>query len=27
MGPSKLTKSQYLGIQIITEQDFIDKIN
>ena len=27
MGPSKLTKAQDLGIQIITEQDFIDKIN
>ena len=26
MGPSKLTKAQDLGIQIITEQDFIDKI-
>ncbi|WP_298781008.1 NAD-dependent DNA ligase LigA [uncultured Polaribacter sp.] len=26
MGPSKLTKAQDLGIQIISEQDFIDKI-
>ncbi|SDR80414.1 DNA ligase (NAD+) [Polaribacter sp. KT25b] len=27
MGPSKLTKAQDLGIAIISEQDFIDKIN
>jgi DNA ligase (NAD+) len=27
MGPSKLTKAQDLGIKIISEQDFIDKIN
>ncbi|WP_299017874.1 NAD-dependent DNA ligase LigA [uncultured Polaribacter sp.] len=27
MGPSKLTKAQDLGISIISEQDFIDKIN
>jgi DNA ligase (NAD+) len=27
MGPSKLTKAQELGIAIITEQNFIDKIN
>ena len=27
MGPSKLTKAQDLGIAIITEQDFIDKIH
>lgn len=27
MGPSKLTKAQDLGIEIISEQDFIDKIN
>ncbi|MGJ8745958.1 NAD-dependent DNA ligase LigA [Polaribacter sp.] len=26
MGPSKLTKAQDLGIEIISEQDFIDKI-
>jgi DNA ligase (NAD+) len=27
MGPSKLTKAQDLGVEIISEQDFIDKIN
>jgi DNA ligase (NAD+) len=27
MGPSKLTKAQDLGIEIISEQDFIDKIS
>jgi DNA ligase (NAD+) len=27
MGPSKLTKAKDLGIEIISEQDFIDKIN
>jgi DNA ligase (NAD+) len=27
MGPSKLAKAQDLGIAIISEQDFIDKIN
>jgi DNA ligase (NAD+) len=27
MGPSKLTKAQDLGIEIISEQDFIAKIN
>jgi DNA ligase (NAD+) len=27
MGPSKLTKAENLGITIISEQDFIDKIN
>ena len=27
MGPSKLTKAQDLGVTIITEQDFIDKIS
>jgi DNA ligase (NAD+) len=27
MGPSKLAKAQDLGIEIITEQDFIDKIS
>ena len=27
MGPSKLTKAQDLGVEIITEQDFIDKIS
>ncbi len=27
MGPSKLTKAQGLGIEIISEQDFIDKIS
>jgi len=27
MGPSKLTKAESLGIPIISEQDFIDKIN
>jgi DNA ligase (NAD+) len=27
MGPSKLTKAQDLGIEIISEQDFINKIN
>jgi len=27
MGPSKLAKAQDLGISIITEQDFIDKIS
>ena len=26
MGPSKLTKAQDLGIEIISEQNFIDKI-
>ena len=27
MGPSKLMKAQDLGIEIISEQDFIDKIS
>jgi DNA ligase (NAD+) len=27
MGPSKLKKAQDLGIEIISEQDFLDKIN
>jgi DNA ligase (NAD+) len=27
MGPSKLTKAQDLGVEIISEQDFINKIN
>ena len=27
MGPSKLTKAQDLGLEIISEQDFIDKIS
>jgi len=27
MGPSKLTKAQDLGVEIISEQDFIDKIS
>jgi DNA ligase (NAD+) len=27
MGPSKLTKAQDLGVKIISEQDFINKIN
>jgi DNA ligase (NAD+) len=27
MGPSKLTKAQDLGVQIISEQDFIEKIS
>jgi DNA ligase (NAD+) len=27
MGPSKLKKAQDLGIEIISEQDFLDKID
>ena len=27
MGPSKLTKAQDLGIEIISEQDFLNKIS